>query len=187
MEHEATNESDLPVPQRSATADPTPAEPVPSMPPANAAPNEARRNDGNDPGKEDASPAYGRPPASGDATGGEAPGVSTPGGAAAASAGKGSDESAPVNDDLARVLEIPLTLQVELGRKRVRIGELLKVGAGTVVELDAAAGAPLSIYANQTLIAEGEAVIVGDRYGVRVTDIVSPSERVKRLGGEGAQ
>ncbi|MEM6955776.1 MAG: FliM/FliN family flagellar motor switch protein [Myxococcota bacterium] len=86
---------------------------------------------------------------------------------------------------LGRVLEIPLTIHVELGRKRVKIRELMQVGAGTVLTLDAQAGAALSIYANQTLIAEGEAVVVGERYGVRVTDIVSPAERVRRLGGEG--
>ena len=83
-----------------------------------------------------------------------------------------------------RILEIPLTIHVELGRKRVRIRELLELGAGSVLTLAAQAGAPLSIYANKTLIAEGEAVVVGERYGVRVTDIVSPAERVKRLGGD---
>ena len=85
---------------------------------------------------------------------------------------------------LGRVLEIPLTIHVELGRKRLKIRELMQVGAGTVLTLDLQAGAPLSIYANQTLIAEGEAVVVGERYGVRVTDIVSPAERVRRLGGD---
>ena len=85
---------------------------------------------------------------------------------------------------LDRVLEIPLAIHVELGRKRVKIRELMQVGAGTVLTLDLQAGAPLSIYANQTLIAEGEAVVVGERYGVRVTDIVSPAERVRRLGGD---
>ncbi|MDH5492777.1 MAG: flagellar motor switch protein FliN [Myxococcales bacterium] len=92
----------------------------------------------------------------------------------------------PIGNGLERVLEIPLTLHVELGRKRMRIRELLEIGAGAVVELEVAAGAPLTIYANDTLIAEGEAVVVGDRYGIRVTDIVSPTERVRRLsGGEG--
>ena len=90
----------------------------------------------------------------------------------------------PADNGLDRVLEIPLTIHVELGRKRLKIRELMQVGAGTVLTLDLQAGAPLSIYANQTLIAEGEAVVVGERYGVRVTDIVSPAERVRRLGGD---
>lgn len=95
-------------------------------------------------------------------------------------------QPAPVAEpgDIDRILEIPLEVHVELGRKRMRIGELLSIGVGSVVELGTAAGAPLSIYANNTLIAHGEAVVVGERYGVRVTDIVSPRERVRRLGGE---
>lgn len=93
-------------------------------------------------------------------------------------------EEAGGDNGLDRVLEIPLTIHVELGRKRLKIRELMQVGAGTVLTLDLQAGAPLSIYANQTLIAEGEAVVVGERYGVRVTDIVSPAERVRRLGGD---
>lgn len=83
-----------------------------------------------------------------------------------------------------RLLEIPLTIHVELGRKKMRIRDLTQLGAGTVVPLDTQAGAHLSIYANRTLIAEGEAVVVGERYGVRITDIVSPAERVRRLGEE---
>ncbi|MDB4989011.1 MAG: flagellar protein [Myxococcaceae bacterium] len=93
------------------------------------------------------------------------------------------DESA-LPEGIDRILEIPLELTVELGRKKIRIGELLSVGVGSVIDLGTAAGAPLSIYANNTLIAHGEAVVVGERYGIRVTDIVSPRERVRRLGGE---
>ena len=85
--------------------------------------------------------------------------------------------------DLERILEIPLEIHIELGRRRMRISELLNLGSGSVLELDTPAGAPLSIYANETLVAQGEAVIVGERYGVRITDIVSPQERIKRLGG----
>lgn len=94
------------------------------------------------------------------------------------------EEAPPIDSGLARVLEIPLTIHVELGRKRMKIRELMAVGAGSVLPLETQAGASLSIYANETLIAEGEAVVVGERYGVRVTDIVSPAERVRRLGGE---
>lgn len=86
---------------------------------------------------------------------------------------------------LERVLDLPLEIHVELGRKRVRIADLLALGPGSLVELDVAAGAPLSILANQVLVAHGEAVVVGERYGVRVTEIVSPQERVRRLGAGG--
>lgn len=101
----------------------------------------------------------------------------------AAEAGEPTPE---VPEGIERILEIPLELTVELGRKRVRIGELLSVNVGSVIDLGTPAGAPLAIYANNTLIAHGEAVVVGERYGIRVTDIVSPRERVRRLGGEGA-
>lgn len=95
-----------------------------------------------------------------------------------------SAESESASGDIERILEIPLEISVELGRKRLRISELLAITTGSVVELGTAAGTPLAIYANNTLIARGEAVIVGERYGVRVTDIVSPRERVKKLGGD---
>jgi flagellar motor switch protein FliN len=78
-------------------------------------------------------------------------------------------------------------IHVELGNRRMRVNELLSLGVGSVIDLDAAAGAPLGIYANQTLIAQGEAVVVGERYGIRVTDIVTPSERIKRLGERGGR
>lgn len=91
----------------------------------------------------------------------------------------------PDASELERILEIPLEIHVELGRRRMRISELLSVGTGGILELNTQAGAPLSLYANQTLIAQGEAVVVGERYGVRVTDIISPRERVRRLGGGG--
>ncbi|MFK7988932.1 MAG: flagellar motor switch protein FliN [Sandaracinaceae bacterium] len=86
--------------------------------------------------------------------------------------------------DLDRILEIPLDIHVELGRKKMRIHELLSLDVGSVVELGTPAGTPLSIYANRVLVAQGEAVIVGERYGVRITDIVPASERVRRLGGK---
>ncbi|MBI2895996.1 MAG: FliM/FliN family flagellar motor switch protein [Deltaproteobacteria bacterium] len=85
--------------------------------------------------------------------------------------------------EIDRILEIPLEIHVELGRRRMKISELLAIGTGGILELTTPAGAPLALYANQTLIAHGEAVVVGERYGIRVTDIVSPRERVKRLGG----
>lgn len=88
-------------------------------------------------------------------------------------------------DELERILDLPLEVHVEIGRRRMRIGDLLGLQTGSVVELDGAAGQPLSIYANRVLVAQGEAVIVGERYGVRITEIVSPQERVRRLAGGG--
>ena len=87
---------------------------------------------------------------------------------------------------VARILDLPLVVHVELGHRRMRVTDLLQVGVGSVIDLGTPAGAPLAIYANNTLIAHGEAVVVGERYGIRVTDIVSPRERVRRLGGEGS-
>lgn len=84
--------------------------------------------------------------------------------------------------DLDRILDIPLAVHVELGRRRMRISELLELEVGSVLELGTAAGAPLSVFANRVLVAHGEAVIVGERYGVRITDIVPAGERVRRLG-----
>jgi len=100
---------------------------------------------------------------------------------------QGNEPSSTDPTDLDRIMEIPLEVHVELGRRRMRISELLGLGVGSVIDLGVTAGTPLSVYANQTLVARGEAVVVGDRYGVRITDIVSPRERVKRLGGLGAE
>ena len=91
------------------------------------------------------------------------------------------------NPDLSRVLEIPLTLHVELGRKSLRIREVIDMKSGSVIELDTDADNQLTVYANQTLIARGEAVLVGKRYGVRITEIISPLERVRNLGGKAAK
>jgi flagellar motor switch protein FliN/FliY len=93
-----------------------------------------------------------------------------------------------INDspnELDRILDIPLEVHVELGRRRMRVNELMNIASGSVLELGSAVGMPLAVYANGTLIARGEAVVVGERYGVRITDIVSQRERVKRLGGAG--
>ena len=82
---------------------------------------------------------------------------------------------------LEMLLDVPLDISVELGRSRMSIQELLNLGPGAVVELDKVAGEPLDILVNQRLVARGEAVVVNDKFGVRITDIVSPSERVARL------
>lgn len=86
--------------------------------------------------------------------------------------------------ELDRILDIVLELRVELGQKRLTIGELLSLEVGTVLDLGTAAGTALSVYVNDVLIARGEAVLVGERYGVRITEIVSGAERVRRLGGK---
>jgi len=79
------------------------------------------------------------------------------------------------------ILDIPLTLTVELGRNRLLISELLQLGQGSVVELTKLAGEPMDIFVNQRLIARGEVVVVNEKFGVRLTDVVSPAERVNRL------
>ncbi len=79
------------------------------------------------------------------------------------------------------ILDIPLKLTVELGRTKLLINELLQLGQGSVIELDKLAGEPLEILVNDKLIARGEAVIVNEKFGVRITDILSPMDRVEKL------
>jgi flagellar motor switch protein FliN/FliY len=79
------------------------------------------------------------------------------------------------------LLDVPLELSVELGRTRMSIQELLSLGPGSVIELDKVAGEPLDILVNDRLVARGEAVVVNDKFGIRITDIVSPAERISRL------
>jgi len=83
--------------------------------------------------------------------------------------------------DLDFILDIPLTLTCELGRSRMLISELLQLGQGSVLELTKLAGEPMDVYVNQRLIARGEVVVVNEKFGVRLTDIVSPAERVNKL------
>ena len=84
--------------------------------------------------------------------------------------------------DLEFILDIPLTLKVEVGRTRLLIQELLQLGQGSVIELNKLMGEPFEVLVNEKLVARGEIVVVNDRFGVRLTDIISPSERVKSLG-----
>ena len=79
------------------------------------------------------------------------------------------------------ILDIPLEISVELGRARMVINDLLQLGQGSVIELSKLAGEPLEIFVNGKLVARGEVVVVNEKFGVRVTDIVSPMERVKSL------
>jgi len=80
------------------------------------------------------------------------------------------------------VLDLPLEVSVELGRAKMLISDLLQLGQGSVIELNKLAGEPVEIFVNQKLIARGEVVVVNDKFGIKMTDIVSPQERVKQLG-----
>lgn len=87
-----------------------------------------------------------------------------------------SDE---VNLDV--ILDVPVTISLEIGRTRISIRNLLQLNQGSVVELDRLAGEPLDVMVNGTLIAHGEVVVVNEKYGIRLTDVISPVERVKKL------
>ena len=83
--------------------------------------------------------------------------------------------------DIALVLDVPVQVTVQLGRARMQIRNLLGLAYGSVVELDALAGDPLDVMVNGCLVAQGEVVIVNDRYGIRLTDIITPAERLRKL------
>jgi flagellar motor switch protein FliN/FliY len=83
--------------------------------------------------------------------------------------------------NLDTVLDIPVTISMEIGRTKISIRNLLQLNQGSVVELDRLAGEPLDVMVNGTLIAHGEVVVVNDKYGIRLTDVVSAAERVKKL------
>ncbi|RPH26522.1 flagellar motor switch protein FliN [Buttiauxella warmboldiae] len=85
------------------------------------------------------------------------------------------------SEDLDLILDIPVKMTVELGRTKMTIKELLRLSQGSVVSLEGLAGEPLDILINGYLIAQGEVVVVSDKYGVRITDIITPSERMYRL------
>lgn len=84
-------------------------------------------------------------------------------------------------NDIHMILDIPVQLTVELGRTRIPIKHILQLAQGSVIELDALAGEPMDVLVNGYLIAQGEVVVVNDKFGIRLTDIVTPSERMKRL------
>ena len=83
--------------------------------------------------------------------------------------------------DIQMVLDIPVQLSVELGRTRVPIKYILQLAQGSIVELDALAGEPMDVLVNGYLIAQGEVVVVNDKFGIRLTDVVTPSERLRRV------
>jgi len=86
-------------------------------------------------------------------------------------------------DSLGFVMDVPVAVTVELGRRQVRIAEVLRLGPGSVLELDKASGEPLDLYVNNRLIARGEAVVIGERYGIRLTEVVMNDESRKGEGG----
>jgi flagellar motor switch protein FliN/FliY len=104
--------------------------------------------------------------------------------AAAAAVAEGTDAAAAGGGerDLDFILDIPLELSVELGRTRMLVNDLLQLGQGAIVQLDKLAGEPLEIFINRKLVARGEVVVVNEKFGVRLTDIISPTERVRTLG-----
>jgi len=79
------------------------------------------------------------------------------------------------------ILDVPVTLAMEVGRTRISIRNLMALNQGSVVELDRAAGDPLDVFVNGTLVAHGEVVVVNDKFGIRLTDVISPAERVRKL------
>jgi flagellar motor switch protein FliN/FliY len=102
---------------------------------------------------------------------------------AASGAAKGASVTALRKNDrnLDLILDIPLKVTVELGRTRMLVSELLNLGQGSVIELAKLAGEPMEVLVNDKLVARGEAVVVNEKFGVRLTDIISPAERVEQL------
>lgn len=83
--------------------------------------------------------------------------------------------------DISMILDIPVTLSMEIGQTRISISELLKLGKDSVIELQRMADEPMDVLVNGTLVAHGEAVVVGDRFGIRLTDVISPQERLSKF------
>lgn len=93
----------------------------------------------------------------------------------------GGSAAGGMMNELDMILDIPVKLTVELGRTKITIKNLLQLAHGSVVELDAMAGEPMDVLVNGTLIAQGEVVVVNDKFGIRLTDIITPSERMRKL------
>ena len=89
--------------------------------------------------------------------------------------------SANANHDIDMILDIPVQLTVELGRTKIPIKHILQLAQGSVVELDGLAGEPMDVLVNGCLIAQGEVVVVNEKFGIRLTDIITPSERIRKL------
>ncbi|MCD9489336.1 flagellar motor switch protein FliN [Photobacterium phosphoreum] len=96
-----------------------------------------------------------------------------------------TDDTTPISDDERRkldtIMDIPVTISMEVGRTQISIRNLLQLNQGSVVELDRIAGESLDVMVNGTLIAHGEVVVVNDKFGIRLTDVISQTERIKKL------
>ena len=93
----------------------------------------------------------------------------------------GAGAGAGQRTDLDMILDIPVQLEVQLGRTKIAIKNLLQLAQGSVVELDGMAGEPMEVLVNGCLIAQGEVVVVNDKFGIRLTDVITPSERIRKL------
>lgn len=93
----------------------------------------------------------------------------------------GAGSKGEMHNDIDFILDIPVQLTVELGRTKIAIKNLLQLAQGSVVELDGLAGEPMDVLVNGCLIAQGEVVVVNDKFGIRLTDIITPSERIRKL------
>jgi len=125
--------------------------------------------------------AGGAPPAASaaeSATGAQSGAAAPP---AAGAAGTQNAKNSPMVQSLDFILDIPLKVTVELGRSKMAIREILQLAQGSVIELSKFAGEPLEVLVNEKLIARGEVVVVNDKFGVRLTDILSPVERIEQL------
>ena len=93
----------------------------------------------------------------------------------------GKSKLSGTHNDIDFILDIPVQLTVELGRTKIAIKNLLQLAQGSVVELDGMAGEPMDVLVNGCLIAQGEVVVVNDKFGIRLTDIITPAERIRKL------
>jgi len=94
---------------------------------------------------------------------------------------KSDSNKTAMNPELEVILDIPVTISMEVGRTSITIRNLLQLNQGSVIELDRLAGEPLDVLVNGTLIAHGEVVVVNEKFGIRMTDVISPAERIKKL------
>lgn len=94
---------------------------------------------------------------------------------------KGTPKSSVGSPDMDVILDIPVRISMEVGNTQITIRNLLQLNQGSVIELDRLAGEPLDVLVNGTLIAHGEVVVVNEKFGIRMTDVISPSERIKKL------
>lgn len=101
--------------------------------------------------------------------------------AGAAAAPEVVESPSPRDVSLEVILDVPVTLSLEVGRTRLPIRSLLQLNQGSVVELERASGEPLDVFVNGTLVAHGEVVVVNDKFGIRLIDVISPAERIRKL------